>query len=183
MRVEVSAHYRAEIVGQNLIPLRWRAVRGSRRVRRRGALFDKTPGVRLDNGGIRQHLLNAVFGKLGLDELDEPASCHRVQLDAAPAQKLDLLVGGAMPPQGCRASIPIRDGHALALQIHSRHVDEPQPDIDQRHLIHVGVPPAIAGERTEDRESGNIEMVPDEHPVDLWGYRSSSRRAAVVDMP
>src|SRR5712691_4594910 len=100
---------------------------------RRQSLLDQPACVVFDDVVGRHDLFDAVLSELQLDEVDELARGHRVQLDAgacpfiadAAAYEPDLFPAGTVAAKCLGPCIAVIDHHRLGLKPHCLHVDEP----------------------------------------------------------
>jgi hypothetical protein len=88
-------------------------------------LLDEPAGMLLDDVGFGYDLLDPGLAQLTIEEIDELARCHRVQLDPAgllaiiAQQERNLLLAGTVVAQRLRSRFEATlDRHRLRLQIH-----------------------------------------------------------------
>ena len=65
-----------------------------------------------------------------------------------------------------RAVVIALDGDRLGLQVEPLDILQPQPEIDHLDRVLVDVAAAVGGQRAQDREAGDIEIMKHEHPLD-----------------
>ena len=77
-----------------------------------------------------------MFDQLAFEELNEHIRWHGVQFDAGPPKEPDLGVSGTVTRKCVGALFPVPFGlDFLRLQVHLLDICEPQPEVDDVHLV------------------------------------------------
>ena len=113
--------------------------------------------------GVGHDLSDAVLIQLLFDETDEAIGGKRVKLDTAGEQKFDLLVGRAVSFQVFSPSA-FAPSIERGLGFQSVDISEPQTEVDNGgSAIAKCVAAGISAKRSENRESGLVEVVQNQH--------------------
>jgi hypothetical protein len=78
-------------------------------------------------------------------------------------EELDLFGGCTMELQGFNSAHSSLVWDLVRFGINPLHVVQPEPDIDDWHLILEGVTPRVAGERPENRKSVYVKVMRHQH--------------------